>query len=93
MLTPPARHLARLLEVSPDGADAAATLARAAAAAPDRVAARLVDEAFANDDVTGALAAQTFVAERLSEWADLLDPDLRRRIASLAAEVIARRAP
>ena len=95
MASPEARrHLARLAGLPPVAAEPdAATIARAAAADPGRVATGLADEALSNDDVTSAAAARAFVQERVAEWADLLAADLRTRIAEEAATLIGQQAP
>ena len=92
MTTAALRHLARLLGLPATAPPIPDTLA-AAAADPQRVAAALADEALASDDVTSAAAARAFVEERLAEWSDLLDAELRQTIAAAAFALIERRAP
>ena len=85
--------MARLLGLPATPPPTPDTLADAASADPQRVAAALADEALASDDVTSAAAARAFVEERLAEWSDLLDAELRRTIAAAAFALIERRAP
>lgn len=86
-------HILRLLGLSPTAALPDPELAAAAAAQAERVAMGLVDEAFANDDVSDGAAARIFVAERLAECAGLLSLTTRTRINALADRMIADRAP
>ena len=86
-------HLLRLLGLPPTASLPDAELDAAAAAQAERVATGLVDEAFANDDVTDGAGARVFVAERLAECAGLLGLPTRTRIGALADAVIADRAP
>ena len=91
--TPDRRHLLRLLGRSADADLPAAPLRAAVCEQAEHIAAGLVDEALSNDDVTSAAAARAFVAERLAEFDDLIDPDVRGRIGALATAEIGRRAP
>ena len=86
-------HLLRLLGLPPTAALPDTELDAAAAAQAERVATGLVDEAFANDDVTDGAGARIFVAERLAECAGLLGLPTRTRIGALADRTIADRAP
>ena len=94
MSTGPAqRHLLRLLELAADEPPAADDLECRAAAQPERLAAGLVDEAFANDDVTDGDGARVFIDERLAEFAGLVSLATRTRVAGIAAAMIDERAP
>lgn len=86
-------HLLRLLGLPPTAALPDTEVDAAAAAQAERLATGLVDEAFANDDVTDGASARLFVAERLAESAGLLSLVTRTRIGALADAVIAERAP
>ncbi len=89
---PATRHLQRLLGLGTPAPDTRAWRA-AAREGRDQLADGLAWEALASDDVTSAAAAHAFVAERLTEWADLLDPDTREQIRARAARLIEERAP
>ncbi len=94
MSTGPAqRHLLRLLELAAGEPPADDDLESRAAAQPQRLAAGLVDEAFANDDVTDGAGARLFIDDRLAEFAGLVSLATRTRVASIAAALIDERAP
>lgn len=90
---PARRHLLRLLTRAPDDAIGDRALAELAGAEAEAVAAGLVAEAFASDDVTDGASAQAFVEERLSEWAALVSAEARGAMAARAGALIAERAP
>ncbi len=87
------RRLARLLGYGPQGVPTDSELRHAAGRESSRLAAELVREALASDDVTSAQGARSFVDERLAEWGDLLTDDISRAIAHSAIEEIDQRAP
>ena len=87
------RRLARLLGYGPHEILTDGDLRLAADRERTRLAAELVREALASDDVTSAQGARLFVEERLAEWSDLLPGDTRQAIAQAANEEIQRRAP
>ena len=57
------------------------------------LASELVIEALANDDVTSALAASEFIAERLNEWDQLLPKETQQIISAAAQSEIMIRVP
>ena len=87
------RRLARMLGHGPQETPTTDTLGIEAVRDRIRLAAELVREALASDDVTSADGARLFVEERLAEWSDLLADDTRRAIGQAAGEEIQRRAP
>lgn len=94
MSTGPARrHLLRLLERVADDAIDDAALAQLATTRVGSLAAGLVAEAFASDDVTASAPAQDFVNERLCEFGALITAETRAAIARRARALIAERAP
>lgn len=94
MSTGPARrHLLRLLERVADDAIDDAALAQLANTRIGSLAAGLVAEAFASDDVTAPAPAQAFVDERLGEFGTLISAETRAAIARHACALIAERAP
>ncbi len=87
------RHLLRLLERVADDAIDDAALAQLATTRVGSLAAGLVAEAFASDDVTASVPAQDFVNERLGEFGALITAETRAAIARRARALIVERAP
>ena len=92
-MDPIQRQIARLLGYPLSAALTDGDLNAGLTAQPERAATGLVDEAFASDDVGSAAEARAFVEERIAEWRDIIDADVRHRVASIASVEIQRRAP
>ncbi len=90
---PARRHLLRLLERVADDTIDDAALVQLATTRVGSLAAGLVAEAFASDDVTAPAPAQAFVDERLGEFGALINAETRTAIAQRACALIAERAP
>jgi hypothetical protein len=92
-MDPIQRPIARLLGYPLSASLTDGDLNAGLTAQPERAASGLVDEAFASDDVGSAAEARAFVEERIAEWQDVIDDDVRHRVASIASVEIQRRAP
>jgi len=92
-MEPTQRQIARLLGYPTTAALTDGDLNAGLTAQPERAATGLVNEAFASDDVGSAAEARAFVEERVAEWQDVIDDDVRHRVASIASVEIQRRAP
>ena len=87
------RQLARMLGYELTDNPDKSELREAAIENASRLASELVIEALVNDDVTSALAASKFIAERLNEWNQLLPKETQQTIAAAAQNEITMRVP
>ena len=87
------RQLARMLGYELSDNPDEPELREAAIQKANHLALELVIEALANDDVTSAIAAGEFIAERLSEWNQLLPTKTQQIIATAAQNEIMLRVP
>ena len=92
-MDPIQRQIARLLSYPVTAILTDADLNAGVTAQPERAAAGLIGEAFASDDVGSAADARAFVEERIAEWQEIIDDDVRHRVASIASVEIQQRAP